>query len=181
MGPLHGIRIVELAGVGPSPMCAMLLADLGATVLRIDRKEPADLGIKRPLRYNLLLRNRKSIALDLKDPRAVTVAHELIGKADALIEGFRPGVTERLGLGPEICLRVNPKLIYGRMTGWGQDGPLAHTAGHDIGYIALTGVLNAIGRQGQPPSIPLNVVGDYAGGSLYLALGIVSAILECRS
>jgi alpha-methylacyl-CoA racemase len=162
-------------------MCAMLLADLGATVLRVDRKEPVELGIKRPLRYNLLLRNRKSIALDLKDPRAVEVALELIGKADALIEGFRPGVTERLGLGPEPCLRANPKLIYGRMTGWGQNGPLARTAGHDIGYIALTGVLNAIGRQGQPPSIPLNVVGDYAGGSLYLALGIVSAILECRS
>jgi crotonobetainyl-CoA:carnitine CoA-transferase CaiB-like acyl-CoA transferase len=162
-------------------MCAMLLADLGATVLRIDRKQPAELGIKRPLKYDLLLRNRKSIALDLKDPAAVAVALELISKADALIEGFRPGVTERLGLGPEPCLARNPKLVYGRMTGWGQSGPLAQTAGHDIGYIAITGVLNGIGREGQPPSIPLNLLGDYAGGSLYLALGIVSALLEMRA
>jgi alpha-methylacyl-CoA racemase len=181
MGPLAGIRIVELAGVGPGPMCAMLLADLGATVLRIDRKQPANLGIKRPLKYDLLLRNRKSIALDLKDPDAVALALDLISKADALIEGFRPGVTERLGLGPETCSKRNPKLVYGRMTGWGQTGPMAHTAGHDIGYIALTGVLNAIGRADQPPSIPLNLVGDYAGGSLYLALGIVSALLESRN
>jgi crotonobetainyl-CoA:carnitine CoA-transferase CaiB-like acyl-CoA transferase len=159
----------------------MLLADLGATVLRIDRKQPSNLGIKRPLRYDLLLRNRKSIALDLKDPEAIAVALDLISKADALIEGFRPGVTERLGLGPDTCLERNPRLVYGRMTGWGQTGPLAQTAGHDIGYIALTGVLNAIGRAGQPPSIPLNLVGDYAGGSLYLALGIVSCLLEART
>ncbi len=181
MGPLAGIRIVELAGVGPGPMCAMLLADLGATVLRIDRKQPANLGIERPLKYNLLLRNRKTIALDLKNPEAVAMALDLISKADVLIEGFRPGVTERLGLGPEACFKRNPKLIYGRMTGWGQTGPLAQTAGHDIGYIALTGVLNAIGRAEQPPSIPLNLVGDYAGGSLYLALGVLSALLEARS
>ena len=181
MGPLAGIRIVELAGVGPSPMCAMLLADLGATVLRIARKQPAELGIKRPLKYDLLLRNRRSIALDLKDPRAVAATLELVAKADALIEGFRPGVTERLGLGPEPCLERNPKLVYGRMTGWGQSGPLAQTAGHDIGYIAITGVLNAIGRADSPPSIPLNLIGDYAGGSLYLALGIVSALLEART
>jgi alpha-methylacyl-CoA racemase len=181
MGPLAGIRIVELAGVGPSPMCAMLLADLGATVLRIERKQPAELGIKRPLKYDLLLRNRRSIALDLKDPRAVAATLELVAKADALIEGFRPGVTERLGLGPEPCLERNPKLVYGRMTGWGQSGPLAQTAGHDIGYIAITGVLNAIGRADSPPSIPLNLIGDYAGGSLYLALGIVSALLEART
>jgi alpha-methylacyl-CoA racemase len=181
MGPLAGIRIVELAGIGPCPMCAMLLADLGATVLRIDRKHPAELGIKRPLKYDLLLRNRKSIALDLKDPAGVALALELISKADALIEGFRPGVTERLGLGPETCLARNPKLVYGRMTGWGQNGPLAHTAGHDIGYIAVTGVLNAIGRADSPPSIPLNLLGDYAGGSLFLALGIVSAVLETRA
>jgi alpha-methylacyl-CoA racemase len=181
MGPLAGIRIVELAGVGPSPMCAMLLADLGATVLRVERKQPAELGIKRPLKYDLLLRNRKSIALDLKDPRAVALTLELVSKADALIEGFRPGVTERLGLGPEPCLARNSKLVYGRMTGWGQSGPRAQTAGHDIGYIAITGVLNAIGRADSPPSIPLNLVGDYAGGSLYLALGIVSALLEART
>ena len=181
MGPLAGIRIVELAGVGPGPMCAMLLADLGATVLRIDRKHSANLGIKRPLKYDLLLRNRKSIALDLKDPAAVGVALDLIAKADALIEGFRPGVTERLGLGPDACFARNPKLVYGRMTGWGQNGPLSQTAGHDLGYIALTGVLNAIGRADQPPSIPLNLIGDYAGGSLYLALGILSALLESRT
>jgi alpha-methylacyl-CoA racemase len=179
-GPLAGTRVIELAGVGPGPMCAMLLADLGATVLRIDRKDPVDLGIKRPLQYDLLLRSRKSIALDLKDPAAVEVALQLISKADALIEGFRPGVTERLGLGPEVCLRRNPKLVYGRMTGWGQAGPLAQTAGHDIGYIALTGVLNAIGRRDAPPTIPLNLVGDYAGGSLFLALGIVAALHEAQ-
>ena len=181
MGPLAGIKVVELAGIGPGPMCAMLLADLGATVLRIDRKQPAELGIKRPLNFDLLLRNRKSIALDLKDPAAVALALELISKADALIEGFRPGVTERLGLGPEPCLARNPKIVYGRMTGWGQSGPLAQTAGHDLGYIAITGVLNAIGRRDQPPSIPLNLIGDYAGGSLFLALGILSALLEARA
>jgi crotonobetainyl-CoA:carnitine CoA-transferase CaiB-like acyl-CoA transferase len=158
----------------------MLLADLGATVLRIERKGPVELGIRRPLKYDLLLRSRKSIALDLKDPAAVEVALQLISKADALIEGFRPGVTERLGLGPDVCLQRNPKLIYGRMTGWGQTGPLAQTAGHDIGYIALTGVLNAIGRRNAPPTIPLNLVGDYAGGSLFLALGIVAALHEAQ-
>ena len=179
-GPLAGTRVIELAGVGPSPMCAMLLADLGATVLRIDRKGPVELGIRRPLKYDLLLRSRKSIALDLKDPAAVEVALQLISKADALIEGFRPGVTERLGLGPDVCLQRNPKLIYGRMTGWGQTGPLAQTAGHDIGYIALTGVLNAIGRRSAPPTVPLNLVGDYAGGSLFLALGIVAALHEAQ-
>jgi crotonobetainyl-CoA:carnitine CoA-transferase CaiB-like acyl-CoA transferase len=179
-GPLAGVRIIELAGVGPGPMCAMLLADLGATVLRIDRKEPAGLGIRRPLKYDLLLRNRKSIALDLKDSRAIEVVLQLVARADALIEGFRPGVTERLGLGPDVCHVRNPKLIYGRMTGWGQTGPLAKRAGHDIGYISITGVLNAIGRQDAPPSIPLNLVGDYAGGSLYLALGILAALYEAQ-
>src|SRR3990170_7690653 len=145
MGPLAGIRIVELAGIGPGPMCAMLLADLGATVLRIDRPQPAELGINRPLKYNLLLRNRQTIGLDLKQPAAVAAVLELVEQADALIEGFRPGVTERLGLGPDRCLAVNPRLVYGRMTGWGQDGPLPPTAGHDIDYIALAGVLHAIG------------------------------------
>ncbi len=181
MGPLAGIRVIELAGVGPGPMCAMLLADLGATVLRIDRTQSAGLGIKRPLKFDLLLRSRKSIALDLKDPKAVEVVLELIAHADALIEGFRPGVTERLGLGPEVCLARNPKLVYGRMTGWGQSGPLSQMAGHDIDYIAITGVLSAIGRANQPPSIPLNLLGDYGGGALYLALGIVSALLEART
>ena len=181
MGPLAGIKIVELAGIGPGPMCAMLLADLGATVLRIDRPQPAELGIKRPLKYNLLLRNRQTIGLDLKKPGAVDAVLELVEQSDALIEGFRPGVTERLGLGPDVCLARNPRLIYGRMTGWGQTGPLAQTAGHDIGYVAITGVLNAIGRRDQPPTVPLNLVGDYAGGSLYLALGMLAGIIEART
>ncbi|MBB5414693.1 CaiB/BaiF CoA transferase family protein [Paraburkholderia atlantica] len=181
MGPLAGVRIVELAGIGPGPMAAMLLADLGATVLRIERRQPVKLGIERPLRYNLLLRNRKTIALDLKDPEAVELVLSLVERADALIEGFRPGVTERLGLGPQVCLERNPKLAYGRITGWGQEGPLAQYAGHDLNYIAITGVLNAIGRCDQPPSIPLNLIGDYAGGSLYLAMGLLSAILHARN
>ncbi len=180
MGPLAGIRVVELAGIGPGPMCAMLLADLGATVLRIDRKQPAGLGIERPPRTDVLLRNRKVIALDLKNPLAVEATLQLISRADALIEGFRPGVTERLGLGPEVCLGRNPRLVYGRMTGWGQSGPLAQTAGHDLGYIAVTGVLNAIGRRGAPPTMPLNLIGDYGGGALYLALGLLAGILEAR-
>jgi alpha-methylacyl-CoA racemase len=175
------VKIIELAGIGPGPMAAMLLADLGATVLRIERRQPVKLGIERPLRYNLLLRNRKTIALDLKDPAAVELVLSLIERADGLIEGFRPGVTERLGLGPQVCLERNRKLAYGRITGWGQDGPLAHYAGHDLNYIAITGVLNAIGRRGQPPSIPLNLIGDYAGGSLYLAMGMLSAILNARN
>ena len=179
-GPLAGLKVVELAGIGPGPMCAMLLADLGATVIRIDRLQPAALGIPRPLKFNTLLRNRGSIALDLKDPAAVEIALQLIEQADALIEGFRPGVTERLGLGPEPCLARNPRLAYGRLTGWGQHGPLAKTAGHDINYLALTGILDSIGREGQPPSIPLNIVGDYAGGSLYMAIGLLAAILEAR-
>jgi len=179
-GPLAGIKVVELAGIGPGPMCAMLLADLGATVIRIDRKQPTALGIERPLKFNTLLRNRGAIALDLKDPQAVEVVLDLVAQADALIEGFRPGVTERLGLGPDACLARNPRLAYGRLTGWGQDGPLAKYAGHDINYLALTGLLDAIGREGQPPSIPLNIVGDYAAGSLYMAVGLLAAILEAR-
>jgi crotonobetainyl-CoA:carnitine CoA-transferase CaiB-like acyl-CoA transferase len=180
MGPLAGIKIIELAGIGPGPMCAMVLADLGATVLRIERAEPVDLGVKRPFRANLIMRNRKQIALDLKKPEAVEAALALIDKADGLIEGFRPGVTERLGLGPEVCLKRNPRLVYGRMTGWGQQGPLAKVAAHDTNYIAITGALNAIGRKGQPPTPPLNLLGDFAGGSLYLAVGMLAAILECR-
>jgi len=179
-GPLAGVKVVELAGIGPGPMCAMLLADLGATVIRVDRKQPSELGLKRPLKFNTLLRNRGAIALDLKDPRAVEAVLELVEQADALIEGFRPGVTERLGLGPDVCLARNPRLAYGRLTGWGQDGPLSQWAGHDINYLALTGLLDAIGREGQPPTIPLNLVGDYAGGSLYMAVGLLAAILEAR-
>lgn len=179
-GPLTGVRVVEFAGIGPGPMCAMLLADLGATVLRIDRKQPSELGIPRPLKYNLTLRSRRSIALDLKDPRGIAAALQLVGHADALIEGFRPGVMERLGLGPEVCLQHNPRLAYGRMTGWGQTGPLAQTAGHDLGYIAVTGILNAIGRAGAAPSVPLNLIGDFGGGALYLAMGLLAAVIEAR-
>jgi len=181
MGPLKGIRIVELAGIGPGPMAAMLLADLGATVLRVDRPVDAGLGIPRPLRYNLLLRNRQEMALDLKDPAGRELVLRLVQEADGLIEGFRPGVTERMGLGPDACWARNPGLVYGRMTGWGQQGPLAQSAGHDLNYIAVTGVLDLIGREGQPPTPPLNLLGDYAGGALYLALGMLAALLEARS
>lgn len=180
-GPLSGIKVLELAGIGPGPMCAMLLADLGATVLRIDRKEDAGLGIRKPLRYNTLMRNRYPVAMDLKDPQAIAAVQALVGRADVLIEGFRPGVMERLDLGPQACLSLQPKLVYGRITGWGQDGPLAQRAGHDINFLALTGLLDAIGRANGPPAIPLNVVGDFAGGSLYLALGILAAVLHARA
>ncbi|HEY1301243.1 MAG TPA: CaiB/BaiF CoA-transferase family protein [Stellaceae bacterium] len=180
MGPLAGVKVVELAGIGPGPMCAMLLADLGATVLRIDRKEPSGLGVPRPLRYDLLLRGRYSLALDLKSPDGKALALSLVENADALIEGFRPGVTERLGLGPADCLARNPRLVYGRVTGWGQEGPLARAAGHDINYISLAGALHAFGHRGQKPTPPLNLLGDFAGGALYLAFGVVAAILEAR-
>ena len=179
MGPLAGYRIVEFAGIGPAPMAAMLLADMGATVLRLDRPEQAaDLGIEKPARFNLLNRGRETLKLDLKSPAGLQTALDLIGQADALIEGFRPGTMERIGLGPDICFARNPRLVYGRMTGWGQDGPLAPTAGHDLNYIALTGALHAIGRQGAAPTPPLNLVGDFGGGSLYLAFGMVCALLE---
>jgi len=178
MGPLAGLKVVEFAGLGPAPMAAMLLADMGATVLRIERVEPVELGLKRPLRYELLYRNRETLALDLKSREGVAAALEIVATADALVEGFRPGVMERLGLGPDECLARNPRLVYGRMTGWGQEGPLAQAAGHDVNYIALTGALDAIGRKGQPPSIPLNLVGDFGGGSLYLAMGMLAALLE---
>ena len=181
MGPLAGIRIVEFAGIGPGPMCAMLLADMGATVIRLDRASAADLGLDKPQKYNLLMRSRRSVAIDLKRPEAVALALDLVAGADAIIEGFRPGTMERMGLGPEPCLARNPKLVYGRMTGWGQDGPYAPAAGHDLNYIALTGVLHAIGRNGGPPVPPLNLVGDFGGGALYLAFGMVCALLEARA
>ena len=180
-GPLAGVKVLELAGIGPAPMGAMLLADLGATVLRIDRPDPAESGIARPLKYNLVLRGRKCLALDLKRPQARDLLLRLVEQADALIEGFRPGVMERLGLGPEECLARNPRLVYGRMTGWGQQGPLAQAAGHDLNYIALTGALDAIGRAGQPPTPPCNLLGDYGGGALYLAVGVLSAIISSRA
>jgi alpha-methylacyl-CoA racemase len=178
MGPLSGIRIVEIAGIGPAPMCTMLLADLGASVLRIERDESPDLVDNFPRRFDVILRGRPSLQLDLKNNDARDFVLSVVGKADVLIEGFRPGVAERLGVGPESTMALNPKLVYGRMTGWGQDGPLAMRAGHDITYLALSGALNAIGRKGQPPTVPLNLVSDFAGGALYLALGILSALVE---
>jgi alpha-methylacyl-CoA racemase len=176
MGPLAGIRIVEFAGIGPGPFAAMLFADMGADVIRIDRK-----GGRAPSQMEIYLRGRKTVALDLKKPEAVEAALKLIEKADALIEGFRPGVMERLGLGPEVCLKRNAKLVYGRMTGWGQTGPLANAAGHDINYIALSGALHAMGNNGQKPVPPLNLVGDFGGGALYLAFGIACGIIEAKN
>jgi alpha-methylacyl-CoA racemase len=178
MGPLSGFRIVEFAGIGPAPMCCMLLADLGADIIRIDRLEPSGLGVPAPEKYKLLHRSRPAVAIDLKQERGVALALRLIQESDALVEGFRPGVMERLGLGPDHCLAVNPRLIYGRMTGWGQEGPLASIAGHDLDYIALAGVLHAIGRDGQKPTPPLNLVGDFGGGALFLAMGLLAALLE---
>lgn len=178
MGPLAGMKIIELAGIGPGPLAGMLLADMGAEVLRIERPGDTDLGVKRERRHDLMLRNRKSITLDLKDPRAVATVLDLVESADALIEGFRPGVTERMGLGPDDCLARNPRLVYGRVTGWGQTGPLAHTAGHDINYIALTGALHAIGGRGQGPAIPPAYLGDFAGGAMFLVTGVLAALIE---
>lgn len=179
-GPLHGLRVVEIAGLGPAPFAAMLLADLGADVIRVDRIAPGGLAVMDP-KQDLLTRGRPSIAVDLKRPEGVAVVLDLVEHADALIEGFRPGVAERLGIGPQACLHRNPRLAYGRITGWGQDGPLAATAGHDINYIAVAGALGALGRNGAPPQIPLNLIGDFAGGSLYLVVGLLAATLEARS
>lgn len=181
MGPLNGLKVLEFPAIGPVPFCAMLLADLGATVLRIDREEVSGLGIERPRRFQISQRGRQVLALDLKRPASVELAKALIGESDVLIEGFRPGVMERLGLGPDVGLALKPGLVYGRMTGWGQTGPKAPVAGHDINYIALTGALDAIGRRDQPPTPPLNLVGDFGGGSLYLALGVLSALWERQS
>jgi alpha-methylacyl-CoA racemase len=161
-------------------MCAMLLADMGATVLRLDRPTQTGLGIERPENFNLLNRGRASVLVDLKSKEGIALALDLVAQADAIIEGFRPGTMERLGLGPKECLARNGRLVYGRMTGWGQDGPLASAAGHDLNYIALTGALHAIGRAGQPPTPPLNLIGDYGGGALYLAFGVVCALLEAQ-
>ncbi len=177
-GPLEGIRIVEIAGIGPGPFCGMMLADLGAEVLRVDRAEAARQPRRPGPNLDFLARGRRSIAVDLKHERGVEVVLRLVERADALLEGFRPGVMERLGLGPDVCLGRNPGLVYGRMTGWGQDGPLAKAAGHDLNYIALTGALHAIGRPDSPPPPPLNLVGDFGGGGLLLAYGIVCALLE---
>ena len=174
-GPLSGVKIIEFAGIGPGPFCAMLLNDMGADVIRIDRK-----GARGGSRFDIASRGRRSVALDLKKPEAVEACLKLIESADILQEGFRPGVMERLGLGPDVCLKRNPKLVYGRMTGWGQTGPLAKAAGHDINYISLTGALHSIGRPGEKPVPPLNLVGDFGGGALYLAMGMLAALHEAQ-
>ncbi|MFI5740995.1 CaiB/BaiF CoA transferase family protein [Streptomyces anulatus] len=178
-GPLTGVRVVELAGIGPGPFAAMLLADLGADVVRVDRPGGAGLGIDPA--SDLTNRNKRSVLLDLKSDEGPARVLDLVEHADILIEGYRPGVAERLGVGPEACLARNPKLIYGRMTGWGQDGPLAERAGHDIAYLALTGTLSMIGKPDEPPVVPANLVGDYAGGSLYLVVGVLAALQHARA
>src|SRR3990167_11273462 len=177
MGPLTGLRIVELASIGPGPLCAMLLADLGAEVIRIDRTEPSGLGVPMDVKFEVSGRNRRSVALDIKQAAGRDAALRLIDRADVLIEGWRPGVAERLGMGPEVCHARNPGLVFGRMTGFGQTGPLSQAAGHDLNYIALTGALHAIGGKDKPVP-PLNLVGDYGGGALYLAFGLLAAIFE---
>ncbi|WP_073781390.1 CaiB/BaiF CoA transferase family protein [Streptomyces sp. CB01580] len=178
-GPLTGVRVLELAGIGPGPFAAMLLADLGADVVRVDRPGGPGLGIDPA--YDLTNRNKRSVIVDLKAPDGPGTVLDLAARADILIEGYRPGVAERLGVGPDAALARNPRLVYGRMTGWGQEGPLAERAGHDIAYIALTGTLSLIGRPGEPPAVPANLVGDYAGGSLYLVVGVLAALQHART
>jgi len=179
-GPLSGIRVLEFEAIGPGPFAGMLLADMGADVLLVDRPRASELGLQRERWMDVMLRGRRSVTLDLKSKDAAGAALELASRADALIEGFRPGVMERLGLGPHACLERNPKLVYGRMTGWGQDGPLAPRAGHDINYIALAGVLHAFGRKGEAPVPPLNLVGDFGGGGMLLGYGIACALLHAQ-
>jgi alpha-methylacyl-CoA racemase len=177
MGPLQGVKIVELAGIGPGPFAGMLLSDMGADIVRIDRAQQVSGDFSKP-NLEALYRGRRSIGVDLKNPEGVETVLKLVESADALLEGYRPGVTERLGIGPDVCLARNPKLVYGRMTGWGQDGPYAQAAGHDINYIALAGALAHFGREGSKPTPPINLVGDFGGGAMFLAFGIVCALLE---
>jgi alpha-methylacyl-CoA racemase len=178
-GPLAGLRVVEMAGIGPGPFCAMLFADLGAEVVRIRR--PGGTIFDTEPRFDVTARGCRFVELDLREQGAVEIVLQLIEKAEVLTEGYRPGVMERLGLGPDVCLKRNPRLVYGRMTGWGQHGPLSSRAGHDINYIALTGALHAIGRPDSPPPPPLNLVGDFGGGAMFLAFGVLAAVLEARS
>ncbi|MFE5856687.1 CaiB/BaiF CoA transferase family protein [Streptomyces sp. NPDC056500] len=178
-GPLTGVRVVELAGIGPGPFAAMLLADLGADVVRVDR--PGGAGLAIDPAYDLTNRNKRSVLIDLKTEQGVVQVLDLVERADILIEGYRPGVAERLGVGPAECLARNPQLVYGRMTGWGQDGPLAERAGHDLSYIAVTGALGMIGKPDEPPVAPANILGDYAGGSLYLVIGVLAALQHART
>ena len=180
MGPLHGVKVIELAGIGPGPFAGTLLSDMGAEVVRVERAELVDARDPAERVHVRRARPARRSRVDLKHPDGVETVLRMVEQADALIEGFRPGVTERLGLGPDACLARNPRLVYGRMTGWGQDGPLAHAAGHDINYIALAGALAHFGRVGQPPTPPINMVGDYGGGGMFLAFGVVCAILEAR-
>ena len=177
MGPLKGLQIIEMAGIGPAPFCGMVLSDLGANVIKVDRVSAAG-SVSRQEASN---RGKKSIAVDLKTPKGIEIVLNLVEASDALFEGFRPGVMEKLGLGPDVCLQKNKKIVFGRMTGWGQEGPLAHAAGHDINYISLSGVLATIGRPGSPPVPPLNLIGDYGGGGMLLALGLVAALFETKS
>ena len=181
MGPLAGIKVLEFEAIGPVPFCGMMLADMGADVLLVDRTSDPGLGLDRERWSDVMLRGRRSLMLDLKSASGIEVARKLADQADAVIEGFRPGVMERLGLGPDVLLARTPRLVYGRMTGWGQDGPLAPRAGHDIDYIALSGALHAMGRTGEAPVPPLNLVGDFGGGGMLLAFGVVSALLEART
>ena len=178
MGPLAGIRVLEFEAIGPAPFAGMLLADMGADVLVLERPAVTDLGLKRERRHDVMLRGKRSVTLDLKKAAAAEVSLALVEKADVVIEGYRPGVMERLGLGPDVALARNPRLVYGRMTGWGQDGPLAPRAGHDINYIALAGVLHAFGRKGEAPVPPLNLVGDFGGGGMLLGFGVACALIE---
>ncbi|MFE4683993.1 CaiB/BaiF CoA transferase family protein [Streptomyces sp. NPDC056721] len=180
-GPLTGLRVVEIAGRGPGPFAGMLLSDMGAEVLRVDRPNPPARPQAPDHRLELYNRGRRSVIVDLKHEQGAEIVLRLVERADAIYEGYRPGVAERLGIGPEACLHRNPRIVYGRGTGWGQTGPLAHTAGHDINYIALAGALDPIGHAGGPPTIPLNLIGDYAGGGMMLAFGIVCAVLEART
>ncbi|HLG01392.1 MAG TPA: CaiB/BaiF CoA-transferase family protein [Acidimicrobiia bacterium] len=179
MGPLQGIKVVEIAGIGPGPFCAMMLADMGADVIRVDRAQGVS-GLPGNNSKDLINRGRRSVGVDLKNPDGVETVLRLVENADALVEGFRPGVAERLGIGPEPCLERNPRLVYGRMTGWGQDGPMAQAAGHDINYISLAGALEPIGRAGERPLPPLNLIGDFGGGGMLLAYGIVCGVLEAQ-
>ncbi len=181
MGPLDGVRIVEIAGIGPGPFAAMMLADMGADIVRVDRAASVGGGDPSEPPKDIMNRGRRSIGVDLKNPDGVATVLTLVEQADALIEGFRPGVTERLGIGPDACLERNPRLVYGRMTGWGQDGPMATMAGHDMNYISIAGALGAIGRPGERPQPPLNLVGDFGGGGMLLAFGVVCGILEART
>ncbi|NNG23029.1 CaiB/BaiF CoA transferase family protein [Telluria aromaticivorans] len=183
-GPLAGVRVVEMVGIGPCPFAAMMLSDMGAEVIRIDRKAKAGEESPYPVlgtRHDVMARGRRSLAVDIKKAAGRVTVLQLLSQADVLLEGFRPGVMERLGLGPEVCLERNPKLVYGRVTGWGQDGPLAQAAGHDLNYVAMSGMLHAMGRLGAPPAPPLNLVGDFGGGAMMLAFGVVCAVLEARS